>query len=118
VDQWDRLIVRLSIPPVVMMGADVAVALGLKSLGAVEVLPGQPLFAGVAAVAPWAFFGSVALATAFVADWMYRLWRFDRCEGPMCRWCSGPLGPERQGRYELIRRCMLCSRYTGSAFYR
>lgn len=115
-DRWDRLMIRLAVPPVGLMVAGTVIALQLKKVGAAS-FAGTPALQGIGALAPWVFGGFTAAALLFLADRSWRLWRFERGKGPACRYCHGPLGPERRGRRDMIRRCLLCDRHTESVVY-
>lgn len=95
---------------VVAVGAFV-IALKLKDL------QGSPAFAAIGAWAPWVALAGFGVALAMVAAPTWRLWRWERGEGPMCRRCGGPMGHEIDGRYGPYRRCLACSSNTAARYY-
>lgn len=116
-DRWDWLWVKLVALPAALVGVGTAGALGVRHLATSVQIAGQPLFGAVAPLAPWILFGSVLIASGLLADRLYRLWRYERGHGPICRHCGGPLGPEWQARWSALRGCLLCGRLTGDSFY-
>jgi hypothetical protein len=66
-----------------------------------------------------------SLATGVVAAWLigaaaYRLWRWERGDGPSCIMCDGPLGHERIGRSNrggAFRRCYACGKAVNNRHY-
>jgi hypothetical protein len=108
--------IRIIVPPAGLVAAGTLIALGLKKVGATTVSGSAPLH-GIGTLAPWVFGAFSAAAMLYIVDRAWRLWRFERGTGPSCRYCHGPLGPERRGRRDMLRRCLLCNRHTEAAIY-
>lgn len=117
-DRWDWMWVKVMATSATILVVGTGVALALKSASSAVTLAGQPVFGALAPLAPWVWGASAALATFFLADRFYRVWRFERGKGPICRFCDGPLGMERQARWSAVLQCMLCGRTNGEAHYR
>jgi hypothetical protein len=50
----------------------------------------------------------------------YRLWRWERGDGPHCVFCGGPLGHERDGKASrggAYRKCYACGKYVNHRHY-
>jgi hypothetical protein len=98
------------------------VLLALALLVGVLISDGQSSgpFAGV--VAPLSWF-PVAIVGAALLEFLavsYRLWRWERGDGPFCVTCEGPLGPERSGRTNrggAFRRCYACGKAVNHRHY-
>jgi hypothetical protein len=111
VDRTDWMWFRMMSQPAILVGAGIAIAYMVKSLGR------YPALSPIASIAPWILLGSVALALFVLIEPLWRLWRFSQGKGPACRYCSGPVGGQRQGRWGSHRRCMNCRENTAASYY-
>lgn len=108
----DWMYLKVCAPAGVVAVVAFVIALKLKGLQA------SPLLTGVAAYAPWVALAGFAAALLMVAAPTWRLWRWERGEGPAWHRCGGPLGHENDGRYGPYRRCMACNDNTAARYYR
>ena len=101
----------------------VCVSAGVVAIGTFGValklkgLQESPLLPGIAVCAPWVALVGFGAALMMVAAPTWRLWRWERGEGPMCHRCGGPLGHEIDGRYGLYRRCLACDCASAARYY-
>lgn len=107
----DWMYFKACVPAGVVAVGTFVIALKLKGLQE------SPLLAGVAGYAPWVALVGFGAALAMFAAPTWRLWRWERGEGPMCHRCGGPLGHEIDGRYGLCRRCLACDGRSSARYY-
>lgn len=98
----DWIYLKAGVPASVVAVVAFVIALKLKGLQTSQML------AGVAGYAPWVALVGFGAALVMFAAPTWRLWRWERGEGPMCHRCGGPLGHEIDGRYGPYRRCLAC----------
>lgn len=69
---------------------------------------------------PWVSLIPFAMGSWLLAAASFRLWRYERGEGPMCNKCGGPLGGEKVGKRGRgdYRTCMQCGTNVNERFYR
>lgn len=96
---------------VLVAASGLFVAFQLKGLEESRVL------AGMAGLAPWAAGAGLVTGVLLIAESGWRLLRWEHGGGPVCRYCGGPLGVEREGRYGPFRRCVACDRNTSARYY-
>lgn len=107
----DWMYLKACLPAGVVAIAAFVIALMLNELQA------SPLLSGVAGYAPWVALVGFGAALVMIAAPIWRLWRWEQGEGPMCHRCGGPLGHEIDGRYGPYRRCLACDGNTAARYY-
>jgi hypothetical protein len=99
---------------VALLGLAVLVMVLLGGLRAI------PLLAGMFDVLRWVPIAIAGGACLLVCGASYRLWRWQRGDGPSCASCGGPLGHERQGRADrggVFRACYACGKAVNHRHY-
>ena len=107
----DWMFLKSCVPAVVVAVGALLIALQLKGLQA------SPVFAGVASYAPWVTLAGFAGALLLLAAPIWRIWRWEQGEDPMCHRCGGPPGHKIDGRYGPYRRCLACDGTTSARYY-
>lgn len=104
-DRWDWVAIRAYGPAVVAL---LVVVLSMVVLSRWQA---SPMLAGLVVLGRWVPLLALAVTFGLVVASSYRLWRWQRGEGPDCTRCGGPLGHERTGyasRGGAYRRCYAC----------
>lgn len=104
-DQWNAVGMRAFGPAVIVLLITGLLMVVLSNV------PANLFLAGFAAIVRWVPLVALAAMAWLVVAPAYRLWRWQRGEGPSCPHCSGPLGHERAGyssRGGAFRRCYAC----------
>lgn len=89
----------------------------LTLLGAAQT---SPIAAGLIGILRLASYATGMVAVWLIGTATYRLWRWERGEGPSCVTCDGPLGHERIGRPSrggAFRRCYACGKAVNNRHY-
>lgn len=108
------MLLRAYWPAAALFGLALLVTVPLGGLRA------SPLAAGMFDVLRW---GPVAITGAALLAFgvaSYRLWRWERGQGPACVTCGGPLGGEHEGRTNrggAFRRCYACGKAVNHRHY-
>ena len=113
-DRWNWIAVRAFGPAAVALMAAVLATMILSYL------PVSPLIEGLAVAAKWIPLLLLAVSLLWVLIPGYRLWQWQRCEGPSCPRCGGPLGHERTGyasRGGAYRCCYACGGNINHKYY-
>jgi hypothetical protein len=111
-ERW--IFLRAYAPAVSLFGLAVLVMLLLGGL------PAIPLLAGMVDVLRWVPIAMAGWASVLVCSASYRLWQWQRGDGPSCMACAGPLGHERQGRADrggAFRSCYACGKAVNHRHY-
>lgn len=104
-DRWNWVAVRAFCP------AAAALLVAVISMAILSRWQASPLLAGLMVVGRWVPLLALAASLGLALASTYRLWRWQRGEGPSCPRCGGPLGHERAGyasRGGAYRRCYAC----------
>lgn len=107
----DWMYLKVCVPAGMVATGAFIITLNLKDLQE------SPVFSGLAAWAPWVALAGFIVALLLIAAPIWRLWRWEQGEGPICHRCGGPLGHEINGRYGLYRRCLACDSNTSVRYY-
>lgn len=108
------MLVRAYWPTVALFGLAFLMTVTLDSPG------NSSLVTGVFSVLYWAPIILIGGAFLLLSAASYRLWRWERGEGPSCMTCAGPLGHEREGRANrggAFRRCYACGKAVNHRYY-
>lgn len=73
----------------------------------------SPLAGGIFSVLRWVPVAMISVAFLLFGSASYRLWQWQRGNGPSCVTCGGPLGREREGRANrggAFRCCYACGK--------
>lgn len=102
-NRWIWMALKMYAPMALVLVVAVVLSVMVSNLSEI------PMVAGLASEARWLPMVAVVVALGFFLSASYRLWRWDRGQGPICNDCGGVLGHEREGRYGTYRRCLACS---------